>query len=1658
MRFFILFFRFFCCFSYGFFDSWDLKQYEDFFKNTPQLSDLEKKAQEKQLLDSISKTSDLQMKFLAYKNLVLLCKENLKYVETACFVGLDLLKIKNDDAYDTKRMINNLLVHLFKQYKHKDQKVKALLIYKHIKPYASVSYDALQKMTDMKAFRKRYPEYKDFFTFKVQKKHIESDKNPPYIWFETNHDLFDYSDEQLHELIKIFPKPEECDIKKTKNSISITHLNYGVEYHVSISGHLQNKYGEALGADMSTSLRISDQKRKISLSQDCYVLPSCLNGQIPVTTINVQSIDMTLYRIPDRNLNGEQLSEALKGWGTWQLKQSIGEELSKHSFDMVDTSDFLKFKNTSITKNIPFHRLVKNPKPGIYILSCCESSKSYNNVSQAVILTDLSLSCFKTKSHMLVEVRSFKKAHLIQNVHVQLIARNNDILWDGHTNHEGQLIIPVEALNGKGGACPHIITAYFKKDFCFLDLSKNGLDLTDFSIFGQKKNTLHDGFVTTERGFYRPGEHVYVTAFLRDGQKKAIASQPLILKMIHPNGHVFHQKILTGSDLGSYHDIYDIPTNARLGEWTISIHQGDIELSKTVFQVQEFTPNRMILSTTSSSQELFKDQETFVDLKASYLYGSPCPNVSISGDITIEKRPHFDKFKDYTFGVASEEFIPVRQELNRMALDPNGEGRVHLSIDTSKINSTHPLLAKVRLSSHIPHGQTQSDTLVYPFYHQSHYIGLKRDEHNHIHVVVIDHSQTELLQDGLEYSLFEEEIDYDWIRNGRYGDWGFKPVFKDHFVDKGVVKDKKIVFSSLSPYKRYRTEVQKGDVKSTIYIHEDLISMDASPEKMSIHLDSERVKDGETIDVHLTSPFAGNGMLYVVGDKIFETHPFTIEKERSLKIKMKKEYGAGVYLYATCYRPLKDVDESSPLSIPKRLVGIKYVKRDASNHQLKVRFEDKAILRPSMPHTIQFNIDGLTDDKVDVFVMAVDEGILNLNHFKSPDLFNYFYSQEQLDLDVKDLYKKLIMPIKGEVVSLRSGGDNAMLLRQMARIRKNPIIFSKVYSHLDIKNGQGSITLDVPDINTKIRLMAMVVSKNQVGAGDASYVVRDPVVVEMMSPSFLTKGDQTSMMVQIHTFAQPIQDGILSIKLGQKELLKQKISMEKHKRHQVMVPMSDVGEGTFDITSRLTLDDQNIMTKQNTITIRPQGPQVLRTQKILVPKTHGDEGFVIYQHSPQDIFKDLSLYNLKIHGNFEKDFSGKLYAISEKLLSYPYGCLEQLLSRGFGYGMGERFDELHSKILPSLCEFQNFDGGMGLWKNSPSDAFLTSYFIRLVSFLKTHHPESISFIPIKMFDDALDFLKGCVNDQTFLEQNTMHHILDVFNTLLNHQKINALDLVHYFSNTELQINDPLSLSYCVVIYSKLNDQDQLKNFKDRLKSSCHNAPIDELSQICLNILSSGQDDDEFFKSLLKSIFHQDLSRLSTKTMAILMQLSAYCTYNSKNTSVVLKDEYPWKCHNSSGQDQDFYLQAYGYLNEPMHKPEYSSMTMTRQILDLEGKPINLSRLKPNQRVIMLVEGEVTSPLQETNMILTQDFGGAFSAGLQPVTSLPNHLDMTTVSWIQTYDDCLMVAFPVKGQQFKIAFELQTNDVGTFNVYGTTCESVDLPSIYAMLSQDQVVIQ
>jgi uncharacterized protein YfaS (alpha-2-macroglobulin family) len=507
-----------------------------------------------------------------------------------------------------------------------------------------------------------------------------------------------------------------------------------------------------------------------------------------------------------------------------------------------------------------------------------------------------------------------------------------------------------------------------------------------------------------------------------------------------------------------------------------------------------------------------------------------------------------------------------------------------------------------------------------------------------------------------------------------------------------------------------------------------------------------------------------------------------------------------------------------------------------------------------------------------------------------------------------------------------------------------------------------------------------------------------------------------------------------------------------------MVPLNDLKEGKFELTARLTLDDQNVITQQNTLTIRPQGPQVLKTHKVSIPLTPNNQGFPLYNKSIQDIFKDLSLHNLKVQGHFDEDFSGKFYAISEKLFSYPHACLEQLLSQAFGYAMRDRFDELQSKIIPSLCEFQNFDGGMGLWKNSLSDACLTSYFVKFISFLKQHHPDSVLFIPEKMFRNALDFLKRSVNNETLLKQNKTHATLDMYDVLLEHGKMNVLDLMDKLDQMRPQIIDPLSLSYCVVIYSKLNDQDKLKIAKDQLKSSCQNLSIDDLSQICLNILSNKQDHDGFFKGLLKTLLSYDISRLSTKTMATLMQLSPYCTHGEKNTSMMMKDGYPWKCFNYSAQETNFYLEAYGHSNHPMSTPKYSSMTMTRQILDLEGRPIHINQLKPNQRLIMVVEGKIQSPFPETNMILTQDFGGALSAGLMPVTTLPNHLDMTAVSWTETYDDRLMVAFPVKGGTFKVAFEVQTNDIGTFNVYGTTCESVDLPSIYAMLSQDQMVIQ
>ncbi len=351
---------------------------------------------------------------------------------------------------------------------------------------------------------------------------------------------------------------------------------------------------------------------------------------------------------------------------------------------------------------------------------------------------------------------------------------------------------------------------------------------------------------------------------------------------------------------------------------------------------------------------------------------------------------------------------------------------------------------------------------------------------------------------------------------------------------------------------------------------------------------------------------------------------------------------------------------------------------------------------------------------------AVDEGILQLTDFQTPDPLAYYFGKRRLGLDLRDVYGQLIDGKEGKRGEIREGGDDTGLARRGAPPEIKLVALFSGLVKLD-SAGKASIKLDIPDYNGRLRLMAVAYDGGNVGSAAAGLVVRDPVVALVSAPRFLAPGDQSSLSLSLQNL-----DGVAgdyhvalaaadAVQLGDGAAFTAALAVGATQAQRIPLLGRSIGSG--EIT--LTIDGPGgfALSRVIEVPVRPaQAPMSQTLSRILAPGESLEIGAAA-----------LAGY-LPGTGELRASFSSRpnldVKTVLANLYHYPYGCLEQTTSVAFPLLFTDELAEIWDlkndyagndkeqvqKAINRDFERQRSDGMFSLWDGSgPPYKWLSAY-------------------------------------------------------------------------------------------------------------------------------------------------------------------------------------------------------------------------------------------------------------------------------------------------------------------------------------------------------------
>ena len=1201
------------------------------------------------------------------------------------------------------------------------------------------------------------------YGFRITEHSTESDKAEPRICARFSEDLvrtgLDYT-----PYVQL-PDPGLV-VEASGRNICVSGVQHGSRYSITFREGLPAASGETMVKDVTISQYVRDRQPSVAFKGRAYVLPRVADAGLPIETVNLSEVELTLRRVSDRNLlraiQDSYFGEPMGYYTERRFEREVGETIWEGLGEVEETL------NRDVTTRLPMGDVLKDQPPGIYALTArvpSEDEYSNNTATQWFVLSDLGMASMSGTDGLHVFIRGLGDAAGREDVTVQLVSQANRVLAELVTDAEGHVRFDPGLTRGTQGAAPALLVAKTGEDIAFLSLSDPAFDLSDRGVEGREPGGPVDVFLTTDRGAYRAGEVIYATALARDAQVRAIDALPLTAVLTRPDGVEYARHLSDGGRAGGH--VFVMPTGASVarGTWRIDVFSdpdAPAIATETVL-VEDFLPERIDFDLSLPEGRLTAADSPELTIEARYLFGAPGADLPADVRVRLSRAQSVEGFDGFRFGRHDLRVDP-RTRYMEGNLRTDAGGLLSAPLDLPKIEgegAALPMNMQVVVSMSEGSGRPVERRITRALAPASPVLGIKplfdgvvkQGTEARFQLIALN-EQTQPMPMQVKWSLNRVRTRYEWYRLN--GQWNWEPTVTKTQMASGEVAlgAAPVEIGADVDWGNYELVVERvgGDylAASTDFWAGWYAPADTSstPDTLELSLDKPEYRAGDTATLRIVPRYAGTALITVMSDRVIDMQTVQVaEGENTVPLTVTDEWGAGAYVSATVIRPM-DLPAGQN---PARALGLAHASIDPGQKALEVSLITAETSKPRGPLEAVVQVGGIAEgESAFVTVAATDLGILNITGFESPDPQDHYFGQRKLGVEMRDLYGRLINGLDGSMGRVRSGGDAG----DAGRFNSPPPteeLVSLFTGPVEVgADGRATVSFDIPEFNGTIRLAAVAWSPTGVGQAETDVLVRDPVVVTASLPRFLAPGDQSRMLLEIVHAEGPsgrmgldiTADGVV-LDAG---AIPSGVDLAEQGKASFAVPVTARAEGDHEITVALTTPDGQVLRKSLTVPVRNNDPEVSDTRRFsLAP----GETFT---------FDDNVYAGLRVNTASALVSAGPLAQFdAPRLLAsldrYPYGCTEQITSQAMpllymssvteamGLTKTARIEKRIDEIVARILTRQAPNGAFGLWRAASGDFWLDAYVSDFLSRARGAGHE----VPDLAFRQAMDNLKNRVN-------------------------------------------------------------------------------------------------------------------------------------------------------------------------------------------------------------------------------------------------------------------------------------------------------------------------
>ncbi|MDE3026793.1 MAG: alpha-2-macroglobulin family protein, partial [Paracoccaceae bacterium] len=1156
------------------------------------------------------------------------------------------------------------------------------------------------------------------------------------------------------------------------NQICVSGVEHGSRYAITFREGLPAASGETLIKSATVTMYVRDRMPSVSFPGRAYVLPRAGVAAIPVTTVNTKTLDLTLMHVSDRNIlraiQNDYFGQPLSAYQEDSFSTNVAEKVWHGKADVgMDV-------NKDMTTRLPLDKVLSGLPTGIYVLKAAiPGADPYDSpaASQWFVISDLGLTTYSGVDGLHVTVLSLGTTAAKAGVKLTLLASANRILGTAVTDANGNADFPAGLTRGTDGAAPALVMAEDgSTDLGFISLADPEFDLSDRGVTGNEASPPIDVFLTTDRGAYRAGETVHVTALTRDAETAAIEGLPLTAKLTRPDGVEYSRAV--AKDAGSGGHVFDLPIagSAPRGPWRLDVY-ADVNaapLASQTFLVEDFLPERIDFTLALPDTPIHLGDAPDLTVKAKYLFGAVGADLAVEGEVKLSAVNGLDGFPGYRFGKYDEPFSPVVQPLpDGQTTDASGAVTVPAALpEVSDPSRPLQMTATVRVSE--GSGRPAERRVTRALTPSAPIIGIKplfsdvvAESSNAKFDLIAVGPDRKMAPMKVHWTVNRLETRYQWYHTS--GNWNWTALTTRTRVAEGdaaLNASDPTVISAPVTWGEFEIVAQRTDgpyaAASSNFYAGWYAPADASatPDTLTMSLDKKAYTPGDTAMVRIEPRAAGTALISVLSNKVISRQAVEVKAgDNLIPLKVSADWGAGAYVTVSVVRPM-DVAAGR---IPARALGLAYAAVNPGNKKLSASIVTAPEAEPRGPMDVAVKVDGAkAGETVYATIAAVDVGILNLTAFTPPDPDGHYFGQRKLGVGIRDVYGRLIDGLNGTMGVVRSGGDAAANIAMKAPPPTEKLVAFFSGAVTVGADGLAHAQFTLPSFNGTVRVMAVVWSKSGVGQATADVLVRDPVVVTASIPRFMAPGDQSRLLLEIIHAKGPA--GHMGLAVTSAGVTVGEVpagfDLAVGGKKTLSIPITAVNAGVQTIDVVLTTPDGKQLSKKLSLPVEMNDPATSHTTRfdLAAGKTFTFDANVF-----DGLQKGTGTASIAVGPIARFDAPGLL----EVLDRYPYGCTEQITSKALpllylqdvatAMGLGAR-DDLHKRIsdaITAVLTNQSSSGSFGLWGPASGDLWLDAY---VTDFLSRARAQGFA-VPDQALRSALDNLRNQINTAQDFDSN-----------------------------------------------------------------------------------------------------------------------------------------------------------------------------------------------------------------------------------------------------------------------------------------------------------------